>query len=370
MSDAAHGRIHNFTAGPAVLPLSVVEEVRDAHPNLHGSGVGLLEISHRSKTFQAVVDSAVARVRRVLNVPADYPIVFLQGGASLQFYMTALNFLLPGPDGARGQADFLVTGTWSQKAIKEASRIGDVKAIWDDEPNNFKTVPKNGEYTVRPDAQYLHYTSNNTIYGTMYHHHPDSQGKPLIADLSSNIGGVPVNIGGHAMIYAGAQKNLGPSGIVLAILSPWATARIPKGLPAMLDYNVQIKEGSLYNTPNCFGIFVLERVFAWMEANGGLDGAIARNTVKADTLYAELDRTAFWSPHAARDARSCMNVTWRLPTEALEEQFAKEATKAGLEGLKGHRSVGGIRASLYNALPLESVQALVGFMREFERKNG
>ncbi len=365
-----HGRIHNFTAGPAVLPLSVVEEVRDALPNLNGSGVGLLEISHRSKTFQAVVDNAVARVRNVLGVPDDYAILFLQGGASLQFYMTALNFLLPNADGSKGAADYLVTGTWSQKAVKEASRIGDAKAIWDDAPNNFKQVPKNGEYTVRESAQYLHYTSNNTIYGTMYHHHPDSQGKPLVADLSSNIGGVPVNMAGHAMIYAGAQKNLGPSGVTLAILSPWAIARIPKGLPAMLDYNVHIKDGSLYNTPNCFGIFVLERVFAWMEANGGLQGAIERNTVKADTLYAELDRTAFWSPHAAKDARSCMNVTWRLPSEELEEKFAKEAKSAGFEGLKGHRSVGGIRASIYNACPLESVHALVGFMQEFERKNG
>ncbi len=370
MSTAPYGRIHNFTAGPAVLPLSVVEEVRDALPNLHGSGVGLLEISHRSKTFQAVVDSAVDRVRRVLTVPADYQIVFLQGGASLQFYMTALNFLVPNADGSKGQADYLVTGTWSQKAIKEASRIGDAKAIWDDAPGKFKRVPQNAEYTVREGAQFLHYTSNNTIYGTMYDHLPDSQGKPLIADLSSNIGGVPVNMAAHSMIYAGAQKNLGPSGVVLAILSPWAAARIPKGLPAMLDYNVQIKDGSLYNTPNCFGIFVLERVFAWMEANGGLDGAIARNTAKAAALYGELDRSGFWSPHAAKDSRSCMNVTWRLPTEELEEIFAKEAKKAGFEGLKGHRSVGGIRASLYNALAIESVQALVGFMQEFERKNG
>ena len=367
---SAYGRIHNFTAGPAVLPLSVVEEVRDALPNLHGSGVGLLEISHRSKTFQAVVDSAVARVRRVLSVPDDYQVVFLQGGASLQFYMTALNFLVPNADGSKGAADYLVTGTWSQKAVKEASRVGDAKAIWDDAPNNFKRVPLNGEYAVRPEAQYLHYTSNNTIYGTMYHHHPDSAGKPLIADLSSNIAGVPVNIAGHAMIYAGAQKNLGPSGVVLAILSPWAVARIPKGLPAMLDYNVQIKDGSLYNTPNCFGIFVLERVFAWLEANGGLDGAIARNTAKSDALYGELDRTKFWAPHAVKEARSCMNVTWRLPSEDLEEKFAKEAKSAGFEGLKGHRSVGGIRASLYNALPLGSVNALIGFMQEFERKNG
>lgn len=358
-------RLHNFSAGPAVLPLSVVEALRDNLLDLNGSGVGLMEISHRSKTFQAVVDSAEARVRRVLNVPADYKVLFLQGGASLQFYMSALNLLRPGE-----AADFLVTGVWSQKAIKEAKRIGDARAIWDDAPNNFTRVPQNGEYTVRDEAVYLHYTSNNTIYGTEFHHQPDSAGKPLVADLSSDIAGVPANVSEHAMIYAGAQKNLGPSGLTLVLLSPWAMSRIPSGLPAMLDYAVHAKDGSMYNTPNCVGIYVLDQVLGWMEDNGGMPAMIARNRKKADTLYAELDRTAFWSPHAAKDARSCMNVTWRLPSEELEEKFAKEAKSAGFEGLKGHRSVGGIRASIYNACPLESVHALVGFMQEFERKNG
>jgi phosphoserine aminotransferase len=361
----SHGRIHNFGAGPAVLPLSVVEECRDALPNLHGSGMGLLEISHRSKTFQAVVDSAVARVRRVLSVPDDYTVLFLQGGASLQFYMTALNLLRPGE-----KADYLVTGTWSQKALKEAKRVGDAKAIWDDAPNNFKSVPANGSYAVRDDAVYLHYTTNNTIYGTEFHHLPDSGGKPRVVDTSSDIAGVPFDMAAHDLMYAGAQKNLGPSGVTLVALSPWALSRVPEGLPAMLDYKVHAKEGSLYNTPNTFGIFVLERVFAWLEANGGLEGSIARNRQKAGLLYEELDRSAFWSPHAAPAARSLMNVTWRLPSEELEERFVKAAKAAGLDGLKGHRSVGGIRASLYNYLPLESVQALVEFMREFERQNG
>ena len=361
----SYGRIHNFGAGPAVLPLSVVEEVREALPNLHGSGLGLLEISHRSKTFQAVVDSAVARVRRVLSVPADYPIVFLQGGASLQFYMAPLNLLRPGE-----AADYLVTGTWAQKALKEAKLVGDAKAAWDDAPNNFRSVATDGTYTVRDEAVYLHYTTNNTIYGTEYHHLPASGGKPRVVDASSDICGVPLDVSAHDLVYAGAQKNLGPSGVTLAILSPWALSRVPKGLPAMLDYNVHVKDGSLYNTPNAFGIFVLERVFAWMEANGGLEGAVARNAAKADLLYTELDRTAFWRPHAAVEARSVMNVTWRLPSEELEERFVKEAQKAGLDGLKGHRSVGGIRASMYNALPLESVQALVEFMREFESRAG
>ncbi|MDP2305955.1 MAG: 3-phosphoserine/phosphohydroxythreonine transaminase [Pseudomonadota bacterium] len=360
-----YGRIHNFGAGPAVLPLSVVEEVRDALPNLNGSGLGLLEISHRSKTFQAVLDSAVARVRRVLNVPADYSILFLQGGASLQFYMTALNLLHPGD-----AADFLITGVWAQKALKEAKRVGDAKAIWDDAPNNFKRVPQDADYTVRDAAVYLHYTTNNTIYGTEFHHLPQSGGKPRVLDASSDIAGVPLDVASHDLIYAGAQKNLGPSGLTLAILSPWALARGAAGLPAMLDYKVHEKDGSLYNTPNAFGIFVLERVFAWMEANGGLAGAIVRNREKAGTLYAELDRTAFWRPHASVESRSVMNVTWRLPSEALEETFVKEAKAAGFDGLKGHRSVGGIRASLYNASTLDSVQSLAAFMRDFEGRHG
>ena len=361
----SYGRIHNFGAGPAVLPLSVVEEVREALPNLNGSALGLLEISHRSKTFQAVVDSAVARVKRVLSVPDEYHVLFLQGGASLQFYMTALNLLRPGE-----AADYLVTGTWAQKALKEAKRVGDAKGIWDDAPNNFKRVPQNGDYAVRDNAVYLHYTTNNTIYGTEFHHLPDSGGKPRILDASSDIAGVPLDVAAHDLIYAGAQKNLGPSGLTVVILSPWALSRVPEGLPAMLDYKVHHKDGSLYNTPNAFGIYVLERVLAWMESSGGLQGAIDRNRAKSGALYAELDRSAFWRPHASSESRSVMNVTWRLPSEALEETFVKEAKAAGLDGLKGHRSVGGIRASLYNALELSSVHALTAFMRDFEARNG
>jgi phosphoserine aminotransferase len=358
-------RLHNFNAGPAVLPLSVVEEVQAALPNFQNTGIGLLEMSHRSKPFQGVVDSAVERVKRVLSIPADYTVLFLQGGASLQFYMTALNLLKPGE-----AADYLVTGTWAKKALSDAKKVGDAKAIWDDAANNYRSVPKDSEYTVRENAVYLHYTTNNTIFGTAYHRTPAAQGKPLIADWSSSIAGTPIEASKHELIYAGAQKNLGPSGVTMVILSPWALSRVPANLPAMLDYALQAKEPSLYNTPNCFGIFVLERMFAWMEANGGLEGMIARNQEKAGMLYAELDRSAFWRPHAAADSRSWMNVTWRLPSEALEEAFVKQSKAAGMEGLKGHRSVGGIRASLYNALEPASVAVLVDFMKDFERKNG
>ena len=359
------GRIHNFGAGPAVLPLEVVEEVAAALPNLDESGFGLLEVSHRSPTFQGIINSVVERIRRVLSVPDDYEVLFLQGGASTQFYMTALNLL-----GKGGKADFLVTGGWSQKALKEASGVGDAFAVWDDSENGFKSVPQDGDYTIREDASYIHYTSNNTLYGTQFHHLPDSGGKPRVVDASSDICGVPIDVSAHDVIYAGAQKNLGPSGVTLVILSPWALTQAKQGIPTMLDYHTHVSKGSMFNTPNTFGIYVLGRVFAWIERNGGLDGAIERNRTKAALLYGELDRSDFWRPHAHGGSRSVMNVTWRLADEDLEGVFLAAATAAGFGGLKGHRSVGGIRASMYNGCPIESVVALVGFMRDFESQHG
>ena len=362
---AEHGRIHNFGAGPAVLPLEVVKDVASSLPNLSGSGFGLLEVSHRSTFFQEVIDSAMGRVRRILSVPDDYHILFLQGGASTQFYMTALNLL-----GDGDKADFLVTGGWSQKALKEANRIGDCVASWDDSDRGFKSVPMKGEFEVREDATYVHYTSNNTLFGTQYHQTPEVGQGHLVVDASSDICGVPIDVSAHDVIYAGAQKNLGPSGVTLVILSPWAVSRIGEGLPTMLDYRTHISKGSMFNTPNTFGIFVLDRVLSWVEENGGLQGAIERNRAKSTMLYEELDRTPFWIPHADAESRSVMNVTWRMREEELESVFLEEANKAGLGGLKGHRSVGGIRASLYNGCPIESVEALVDFMRRFESIHG
>jgi len=279
--------------------------------------------------------------------------------------MTALNLLSEGE-----KADFLVTGDWSQKALKEAGRVGDTAAAWDDSANGFRSVPQDGDYTIREDAAYVHYTSNNTLYGTQYHHLPECGGKPRVVDASSDICGVPIDVAAHDVIYAGAQKNLGPSGVTLVILSPWAMSRVKEGIPTMLDYNTHISKGSMFNTPNTFGIYVLDRVFAWVERNGGLDGAIERNRAKAALLYGELDRSDFWRPHARGGSRSVMNVTWRLVDEALESVFLEEASADGLGGLKGHRSVGGIRASMYNGCPMESVRALVGFMRDFESRHG
>ncbi len=361
---AASERIHNFGAGPAVLPLEVVQEVSNALPNLNESGFGLMEISHRSSAFQEVIDSAIARLRRVLSIPDDYEVLILQGGASTQFYMTALNVLSKG-----GKADFLVTGGWSQKALVEASRIGDAEAIWDDSKNGFRSVPRDDEYEVRDAAEYLHYTSNNTLFGTQFHHLPSSGGKPRIVDASSDICGASIDVSEHDIIYAGAQKNLGPSGVTIAILSPWAIGREKEDLPTMLDYQTHISKGSMFNTPNTSGIFVLDKVLAWVERNGGLDGAIQRNSEKSGLLYGVLDSSDFWVPHAREEDRSVMNVTWRLAREDMEPKFLYEAEQRGMGGLKGHRSVGGIRASLYNGCPIESVEELASFMTDFELRN-
>lgn len=364
-------RVHNFNAGPGVLPVPVLEQLRDAILEYGDTGLGLMEMSHRSKPFEAIVNSAVARLRRILGVPADYAILFLQGGASLQFYMTALNLLLPGE-----AADFVNTGVWAKKALTEAKRVGDAVAVWDGKAHNYARLPGAGEIQVREQAVYAHYTTNNTIYGTQFPAMPELGGKRVVADMSSDIASRPIDVAAHELIYAGAQKNLGPSGVTVVILSPWAMERSKAsaaargGLPAMLDYSLFVADNSLYNTPNTWGIFALERVLAWVEGLGGLDGIAAINAEKARRLYVELDRTGFWRPHAAREHRSAMNVTWRAPSEELETTFVKQAEAAGFRGLKGHRLVGGIRASMYNALPLESVDALVGFLRDFEAKNG
>ena len=343
----------------------MVAEVAESLPNMNGSGFGVMEVSHRSPAFQEVIDSAMDRMRRILSIPDDYEILFLQGGASTQFYMTALNLL-----SQSGAADFLVTGIWAKKALAEASRIGGSRAAWDDSDNGFKSVPSDGDYSVRDDAEYLHYTSNNTLLGTQFHHLPDSNGKPLVVDASSDICGAPLDVSKHDLIYAGAQKNLGPSGVTVVILSPWAANRGKEGLPTMLDYRTHISNGSMFNTPNTYGIFVLDKVLAWVEGNGGLEGAIRRNESKSGLLYGLLDSSDFWKPHAREGSRSMMNVTWRLSDESLEDVFLAEAEEGGMGGLKGHRSVGGIRASLYNGCPVESVEALASFMAEFESRHG
>jgi phosphoserine aminotransferase len=358
-------RIFNFSAGPAILPLEVLEQVQRDLLSLPGVGMSILEISHRSKPFEEILSGCEADLRALAKIPDGYHVLFLQGGASLQFSMVPMN-LLP----AGGSADYIVTGAWGQKAVKEAKRVGGVKIAATTESGNFTRVPRQSELTLDPGAAYLHYTTNNTIFGTEFHYVPDAGTVPLVADTSSDMFSRPIDVAKFALIYAGAQKNLAPAGLTLAIVRDDMLQRTPSTLPTMLQYGVHAQNKSMYNTPPVFPIYVMRLVLAWLLKRGGLEAIEKKNIRKAEKLYAAIDRTAFYRGHAEKDSRSRMNVTFRLPSEELEKAFSKEAAAAGLDGLKGHRSVGGMRASIYNAFPEEGVDALVQFMQEFERKNG
>ena len=350
-------RIYNFSAGPAVLPLEVLEEAREHLLALPGVGMSILEISHRSKAFDEVIQTAEADIRKLAGIPDGYHVLFLQGGASLQFSMVPMNLL---PQG--GSADYIVTGSWSQKAVKEAKRVGGVKIAATTEAENFARVPKQEELTLDPNAAYVHYTTNNTIFGTEFDYVPNVGNVPLIADASSDIFSGPIDVSKYALIYAGAQKNLAPAGVALVILRDDMLKRTPSSLPTMLQYTIHAQNKSLYNTPPVFTIYVMGLVLKWLVKQGGLEAIEKVNARKAGKLYAEIDRTGFYRAHAQPGSRSKMNVTFRLGSEELEKTFAKEAAAAGLDGLKGHRSVGGMRASIYNAFPEAGVDALVQFM--------
>jgi phosphoserine aminotransferase len=365
MPTTTSARIHNFSAGPAVLPLEVLEQVQRDLLALPGVGMSVLEISHRSPAFDEIIEGCEADIRTLAGVPDNYRVLFLQGGASLQFSMVPMNLL---PEG--GSADYVVTGVWSEKAVKEAKRVGAVKIAATTAAEKFTRVPKPGELTLDPQAAYLHFTTNNTIYGTQFHYTPDSGAVPLVADGSSDIFSRPIDIAKYGVIYAGAQKNLAPAGLTLVIIREDLFARTPSSLATMLQYGVHAENKSMYNTPPVFPIYVMRLVLSWLLRNGGLQAVEQVNRRKADKLYAEIDRTGFYRGHAEPDSRSRMNVTFRLPSEELEKKFAKASTAAGLDGLKGHRSVGGMRASIYNAFPEAGVEALVQFMQEFERANG
>jgi phosphoserine aminotransferase len=358
-------RIFNFSAGPAILPESVLLEAQRDLVALPGVGMSVLEISHRSKTFEAILARTEADLRTLGGVPANYKVLFLQGGASLQFSMVPLNLLTAG-----ATADYIVTGGWSQKAVKEAQRVGTVHIAGSTESENFARIPRQDELQLTPGAAYVHFTTNNTLFGTEWANEPAVGDVPLVADTSSDMFSRPIDVAKYGLIYAGAQKNLGPSGVTLVIVREDLLARSSKTLHTMLNYAVHAENGSMYNTPPCFGIYLMGLVMQWALAQGGLTAISAANDRKAAALYAEIDRTGFYRGTAAKDSRSRMNITFRLPSEELEGKFVKESTAAGLDGLKGHRSVGGMRASIYNAFPEAGVTALVDFMREFERKNG
>jgi phosphoserine aminotransferase len=304
-------------------------------------------------------------MRALAGIPNDYKVLFLQGGASLQFSMAPMNLLSAG-----SVADYVITGDWSKKALKEAKKVGATAIAASTEDGGFKRIPAPSELRFTPGAAYVHMTSNNTIAGTEWSYVPETTGAPLVSDASSDIFSRPIDVSKFGMIYAGAQKNLGPSGVTVVIIREDLLARSSDSLPSMLNYKLMADNGSMYNTPPTFGIYILRLVLKWMIDNGGLQAIGQVNDRKAGLLYGELDRTPFWKPHADKDSRSSMNVTFRLPTEELEKLFVKESTAAGLDGLKGHRSVGGLRASIYNAFPEAGVAALVEFMREFEKKHG
>ncbi|HDZ89901.1 MAG TPA: 3-phosphoserine/phosphohydroxythreonine transaminase [Deltaproteobacteria bacterium] len=358
-------RIYNFNAGPAALPLPVLEEIQSELLDYKGSGISILEVSHRSKWFDDVINEAVERTKRLLGLGDDFHVLFIQGGASLQFCMIPMNLGLKGRP-----VDYINTGTWSTKAIKEAEIQGkDVRVIASSEDKGFSYIPDG--FTVDKDASYLHFTSNNTIKGTQWARFPEAEGVPLVCDMSSDIMSRPFDAAPFGLIYAGAQKNIGPSGSALVIIRGDMLERTPHNLPTMLKYATFADKNSMFNTPACVVIYTINLVLKWLEETiGGLEKMDEINQKKGSIIYDFIDQSGFYQGTAARESRSLMNVTFRLPSEDLEKKFVREALKEGLGGLKGHRSVGGCRASIYNASGVEAVKALVEFMKEFERKEG
>ncbi len=356
-------RIYNFSPGPATLPYEVLTQAAKDVVNYNDKGIGLIEMSHRSKEFIAITDEAEALLRELFAIPASYKVLFLQGGASTQFAMVPMNLLGPSKT-----ASYLNTGTWSKKAIKEAKLFGNVQVAYTSEEAGFNHVPGPADYQVDSNAEYLYFVSNNTIFGTQYHTFP--QHKTLVCDMSSDILSRPVDVSAFGIIFAGAQKNIGPAGATVVIIREDLLDRTPANVPTMFRYKTHADKGSMFNTPPCFAIYTIGLVLKWLKKIGGVAAIEKINKEKAALLYDAIDATDFYRGHAQVASRSLMNVTFNLPTPDLETKFIAEATAQGLDGLKGHRSVGGIRASIYNAFPKEGVTKLVSFMQEFERKNG
>jgi len=358
-------RIYNFNPGPAALPLVVLEEIRDNFLNFKGSGMSITEISHRSKEFDDVINDAVARTKRLLNLGDNFQVLFIQGGASMQFSMIPMNYLPPGKS-----ADYVDTGTWSTKAIKEAQIQGkSIKVVASSADKNYCYIPQNISFNEK--AGFVHLTSNNTIKGTQWAEFPDTKGVPIFCDMSSDIMSRPLDAAKFGLIYAGAQKNAGPAGVCLVIIRNDMLDLVPDSLPTMLRYTTYSAKNSLYNTPPCFAVYTVQLVLKWLEESvGGLEKMATLNRKKAQLLYRLLDNSSFYRATAQPDSRSLMNVTFRMPNEELEERFIREGLENGLGGLKGHRSVGGCRASLYNAVSLDAVEVLTDFMATFEKKYG
>lgn len=354
-------RIYNFSAGPAMLPEEVLEQVAAEMLDKDGSGMSVMEMSHRSKVYQNIIDTAEADLRKLIGIPENYKVLFLQGGATLAFSMIPMNFAFT------GKVDIINTGVWTKKVIKDTKLYAEVNVVASGEEGGFKKIPDVKGLKFDKDADYVYICDNNTIYGSKYKEYPDTGDIPLIADMSSCFLSEPIDIKKFALVYAGAQKNVGPAGVTILIIRDDLLERAPRNpLPAYLDYRLHAENGSMYNTPPTFAIYVCGLVFKWLLKNGGLEARALANEAKAKVLYDYLDQSKLFIPYVDKDSRSLMNVTFRCPTEELDAEFLEGAKKYRFTNLKGHRSTGGLRASIYNAMPIEGVKALVSYMKEFE----
>ncbi|MFQ6794630.1 3-phosphoserine/phosphohydroxythreonine transaminase [Thomasclavelia sp.] len=356
-------RVFNFSAGPSMLPVPVLEKAAKQMLNYENSGMSVMEMSHRSSSYLDIFNKTKNLLKKVMNIPDEYEIVFIQGGATQQFSMVPLNLL------KNGKADYIITGSFSKKAASEAKKYGEINIAYDGSENGFKHIPSQAELKLDPEASYVHLCANNTIYGTEWKYVPETNGVPIIADMSSNILSKPVDVSKYGMIYAGAQKNMGIAGLGVAIIRKDLLQKVAPTTPVLLDYTLMIENDSMYNTPPAYAIYVLGLVVEWIDEMGGLEVMEKRNIEKAKLLYDYLDSSDFYKAHSDKDNRSLMNVTFTTPNKDLDAKFVKESIEAGMTNLKGHRSVGGIRASIYNAMPLEGVEKLVAFMKDFEAAN-
>lgn len=358
------GRVYNFSAGPAVLPEEVLKEAAAEMLDYNGTGMSVMEMSHRSKVFEEIIQTAEADLRELMNIPDNYKVLFLQGGASQQFAMIPMNFM------KNKVADYIITGQWAKKAWKEACKYGKANAIASSEDKTFSYIPDCSDLPISEDADYVYICHNNTIYGTTYKTEPNTKGKTLIADMSSDILSQPVDVSKYGMIYFGVQKNVGPAGVVVCIIrEDLITEDVLPGTPTMLTYKTHADANSLYNTPPCYGIYICGKVFKWLKKQGGLEAMKAKNEKKAKILYDYLDQSEMFKGTVVKEDRSLMNVPFVTGDKDLDAKFVKEATEAGFVNIKGHRTVGGMRASIYNAMPIEGVEKLVEFMKKFEAEN-
>ncbi|MFK2826378.1 3-phosphoserine/phosphohydroxythreonine transaminase [Bacillus sp. B190/17] len=357
-------RVYNFSAGPSMLPLPVLEKAQKELVNYADSGMSVMELSHRSGLFTEIITGAEQLLRDLMNIPDNYKVLFVQGGASQQFAMVPMNLLSKSK-----KADYVNTGSWSKKAIKEAKMYGDIRVIASSEDENFTYIPEIDSSMIDPEADYVHITTNNTIEGTAFRNIPDTGGVPLVADMSSNILSEEIDVSKFGLIYAGAQKNIGPAGLTVVIIREDLIGHAQENCPVMLDYKTHSESGSLYNTPPTYGIYMAKLVFEWLHELGGLKEMEKINRSKADMLYDFLEKSAMFTSPVRKDSRSIMNIPFVTPSDELDAAFVKEAKAEGLETLKGHRSVGGMRASIYNAMPVDGVEALIQFMKKFEEKH-